>query len=246
MNLVENLYRFTPRTGIIAAACILAFSACRKDDSEVLPLLTTDETRVVEYFKEVALGFEYGDNSQVVRKWNSDMLVYMSGNTDSVLQAELATITDDLNALFTDKFHMSITHDSIRANFIIYTGGHQHYGDLFPQDAQGAVANAGLFRVYWDSLDVIISGHAFIDTDRIVDPVIRKHLLREELTQALGLGRDSYRYQNSIFQQDWTQVTEFSELDRTLIYLLYNPLIRPGMSDDAQLTFDLIQALRTQ
>ena len=52
--------------------------------------------------------------------------------------------------------------------------------------------------------------------------VQQKHLLREELTQALGFPNDSYKYEDSIFQQRWTEVTEYSILDKEIIRLHYN------------------------
>ena len=50
----------------------------------------------------------------------------------------------------------------------------------------------------------------------------RKHLLREELTQILGLCNDSYQFENSIFYQGWTDTTEYAEIDKELITMLYN------------------------
>jgi hypothetical protein len=42
-------------------------------------------------------------------------------------------------------------------------------------------------------------------------------LLREELTQSLGLGNDSNKYPDSIFYQDWSTVTSYSKLDIEII-----------------------------
>jgi hypothetical protein len=50
----------------------------------------------------------------------------------------------------------------------------------------------------------------------------QKHLLREELTQSLGLLNDSWKYPESIFYQGWTTTTEFTEMDKRLIDLIYN------------------------
>ncbi|NHZ87355.1 MAG: DUF2927 domain-containing protein, partial [Planctomycetia bacterium] len=43
---------------------------------------------------------------------------------------------------------------------------------------------------------------------------------------------DSNKYNDSIFYQAWTTVTEFSEIDRTVIKLLYLKKIKPGMSKE--------------
>ena len=68
----------------------------------------------------------------------------------------------------------------------------------------------------------IINSKVFIDTERNDSLVRLKHLLREELTQALGFPNDSYKYSNSIFQQKWTEVTEYSKIDKEIIKLHYN------------------------
>ena len=51
----------------------------------------------------------------------------------------------------------------------------------------------------------------------------QKHLLREELTQSLGLGKDSFKYPNSIFQSSWTQTLNYLKIDKDVIRLLYHP-----------------------
>ena len=62
----------------------------------------------------------------------------------------------------------------------------------------------------------------YIDVVRCTDLQGQKHLLREELTQSLGLKNDSYKYENSIFQQKWTEVTEYAPIDIKVIEMLYN------------------------
>ena len=48
------------------------------------------------------------------------------------------------------------------------------------------------------------------------------------MTQSLGVLMDSSRYPDSIFYSGWTTVTEYSDLDRAVIRLLYDPRIEPG------------------
>ena len=58
----------------------------------------------------------------------------------------------------------------------------------------------------------------------------RAHLIREELTQSLGLLADSARYEDSIFYQEWTTTNRYSPLDRAVIEMLYQPLLLPGIT----------------
>ena len=68
----------------------------------------------------------------------------------------------------------------------------------------------------------IYVGEAFVDIGRVKNPIRQKHILREEVTQCLGLGNDTYQYDNSIFYQGYSTVTEYSELDKEIIKMLYN------------------------
>lgn len=58
------------------------------------------------------------------------------------------------------------------------------------------------------------------------------HLLREELTQSLGLGQDSERYLNSIFQINWTTTSFYSQIDKDIIRLLYHPNMKVGLNEN--------------
>ena len=60
----------------------------------------------------------------------------------------------------------------------------------------------------------------------------RSHLIREELTQVLGLFQDSDRFPDSIFYHPWTTVTEYADIDRDLIRILYMDNVTPGMTRD--------------
>ena len=62
--------------------------------------------------------------------------------------------------------------------------------------------------------------------------IYRRHLLREELTQSLGLMNDSNQYPESIFYAPWTDVTVFADIDRMLISMLYRPDIDVNMNAD--------------
>lgn len=70
----------------------------------------------------------------------------------------------------------------------------------------------------------------YIDVSR-ANLTVQKHLLREELTQSLGLARDSQEYVESIFQSAWTTTNEYAEIDRDLIRLLYHPQMNIGLNE---------------
>jgi len=60
----------------------------------------------------------------------------------------------------------------------------------------------------------------------------RSHLIREELTQSLGIMNDSYSFEDSIFYQGWTDTINYLPIDRTIISLLYDPRLKSGMTQE--------------
>ena len=89
--------------------------------------------------------------------------------------------------------------------------------------------NYGFFWVNWNSMGEIYRARILISSDRITQQE-RSHLVWEELTQSLGLMRDSIRYPDSIFYANRTDAAEYSDLDRAVIKILYRDEIEPNMT----------------
>ncbi|NND06837.1 MAG: DUF2927 domain-containing protein [Saprospiraceae bacterium] len=112
--------------------------------------------------------------------------------------------------------------DSVLSNYYIYFGSGRDYARLFPVQANLIKSNFGLFRIYWNGQQ-LTWGHMYVDVFRVTT-MEQLHLLREELSQSLGLPKDSYQFPGSIFQQSCaTKTTDFMEIDKDLIPLLYHP-----------------------
>jgi hypothetical protein len=100
--------------------------------------------------------------------------------------------------------------------------------------------NWGYVYEEWDSQDRITHDTVLIATD-VTTQEDRTHLIREEVTQGLGLLADSLQYPDSIFYKDWTNTAVYSDIDRTVIQMLYRDDITPGMTRDGA-----IEVLRGQ
>ena len=177
---------------------------------------------LVDYFQMVALGTEYGNSIPLVKKWTAPMQIYRSGTPDTALLTELDRIIEELNALFTDGFYIETVTDSLAANYHVFFGDAATYQKQYPEVAYLLQENRGFFMIHANSNFHITSGHMFVD---ITDVPLRyqKHILREELTQSLGLANDIKYYANSIFYEKWTDVQAYSDLDKETIRLLYHP-----------------------
>ena len=62
------------------ALSFIVVCSCKPIDPIPKDDLTAQELEVLDYFKEIALGFEFGSASKIVRKWNKSLSLYPIGN----------------------------------------------------------------------------------------------------------------------------------------------------------------------
>lgn len=204
--------------------------SCSNDNGTSLPSLTAYNASVVEYFKEIALGFEFGNASEITRRWNSDMKIFVGGTPTPELLAELDKIVSEINDLTTSGMTVEVVSDTLESNYYMHFGSGDSYAKIFPSLSNLIESNWGLFTIFWNAQQELISGYMYVDIVR-ADPLEQRHLLREELTQSLGLAKDSRTYSESIFQQSFsTKVTEYAQIDRDLIRVLYHPDMKTGLN----------------
>ena len=110
-------------------------------------------------------------------------------------------------------------------NLEVYFSPESHFSDIEPAYVP---KNLGFFRVWFDGEGVIQRGKVLIATDSTTQPE-RTHMIREELTQSLGLFKDSWEHSDSIFYEGWTTTDKYGPLDEATIRLLYQPQLVPGM-----------------
>lgn len=213
---------------------LIALSSCSKNDENIIlpdSEFSGYEINVINYFKDVALGFEFGNVSRITRKWNSEVNISIGGEPSDELINELEKIKTEINELATDGFKINIVNNSSQSDYFIFFGSGSDYAQLYPDQANLVDSNWGLFSVFFNNQNQLISGHMYVDINR-ANLAEQKHLLREELTQSLGLARDSQKYSESIFQSAWTTTTEYTSMDSDLIRLLYHPDMSIGLTED--------------
>ena len=211
---------------------LIVVSSCSKDEvSPELESIDYDTADIIAYFKDIALGFEFGNASSITRKWNSEMRIFIGGEPNAELIEELESINTEINELVTDGFRVSVVNDSLQSNYYIFFGSGDDYTEIYPGLSNFVQTNLGLFSVSWNGQNQLTSGHMYVDIVR-ANSTAQKHLLREELTQSLGLAKDSPLYSESIFQSSWTTTTEYALIDRDLIRLLYHPEMSAGLDEN--------------
>ena len=188
----------------------------------------------VNYFLEIGLCSEFEVcTNPTIKKWTSDVRIQLQGNYTKSDEEELDDIISELSELT----GLSISRVTGNANINIYFVKQAQFTRYIPNYNTSNPQN-GVFATKYQG-DSITRAMVCIE-DHLVPPQ-RHHLLREELTQAMGLQQDSYSHQNSIFQQspDYTP-TEYAQIDKEVIRILYDRNIRPGMSQT-----EIKQALTT-
>ncbi|WP_108669076.1 DUF2927 domain-containing protein [Peribacillus acanthi] len=176
----------------------------------------------IEYFKDIALGSEWNEGNNRIIKWNENPRIGIFGEPTKEDLNSLKDVIDDINNL-QNSINLSIVEED--ANIEIYFVALEDF-DKYVQNPMPN--NWGLFYFWYDNKHFINKSIILIATNRSTT-IERSHLIREELTQSLGLINDSWRYRNSLFYQGWTRTTEFSDLDKKLIKLLYHEGIVAGI-----------------
>ena len=179
----------------------------------------------LDYFFEVALGSEFGNfSTSIIRKWQNDLAIEVHGQPAMSDLEELERIIAEINELQSGvRLRIAASSGSVQLHFTT--------PDEFSLFEPNYVAgNDGFFWTYWFGAH-IVRAHIFVNVEQ--EEIFRKHLLREELTQSLGLMNDSTRYEDSIFYQSWTDTNEYSFLDQILIQILYRDDVRAGMNREA-------------
>jgi hypothetical protein len=206
-----------------------------------LPLLvgfkrhSNDE--LVRDFDLVVFNEEHRDRAITrLSKWVKPIRIYLDVRVpDSAIYRRLTQATIDQLARASG-LDMRIVDRQAAANIV---STFARFDDLmaaareyFPGDdwLQGIIAgNLCTGRYYANDDGEIYRGHIFIPTDMASSRGMLPACVTEETTQVLGLPNDSDEVVFSIFN-DRSIYNDLTEHDLTLVRLLYDPRLKPGMA----------------
>ena len=186
----------------------------------------TDEE--LSYFAELAFGAEYGGSATpLLHRWETSPSIRVHGIPSSVDEGTLAQVIGEINALAGD-VRLQRTDGTADINFFVVPQAD------FPRHEPNYVpGNQGFVWISWDQTQRIVRASILISSD--ISQEARSHLIREELTQSLGLLRDSPRYPESIFYQGSSLSQSYAPIDRAIIEMLYRPELSPGATQEGAL-----------
>lgn len=157
----------------------------------------------IEYFFEIAFGSEFGGSLPEIHKWTENIRIKVIGDPTNEDLDSLDQVISELHSLIRTIFFDRV---SLSSNIDIYFTSVDKFASIEPDYVPG---NMGFFWGWWDETGAIYKGKILIATDGI-NQQERSHLIREELTQSLGLMNDSCCHEDSIFYQDWTATTNYA------------------------------------
>lgn len=195
-------------------------------------LAFSEET--MDYFKEIALR---KTKNTVISTWKKDINVFIhSGNkepvflkTDPTLQNEYKELEKELDQVLNELNNLISTIQLTRvntleeANFEIYVGSIEGCRLLDASTRNSLPKNWAIqhCQLSTDNKD-ITHGFVFLDFYRTPNIRVKKRLLRKKVTQSLGLFNESDEIKESIFFDGFSEQSNYLEIDKELIQILYN------------------------
>lgn len=180
-----------------------------------VPCVRDYSREALSYFREVALTPEAGDPFATPRRWQGDIRV---GFSPEITASDRLWVKQAVNTLRPLVYPVKLEIVEASPNLIIRSVPISDFRRYVPE-YRGH--DRGLFWIDWDEHGAIREGGILIAAE-IRDPALRRHILLEELTQALGLPGDSGRYPDSLFFRGESRVIALSELDQSILQLLYD------------------------
>ena len=191
----------------------------------------------IHYYYDVVYGPEgLGEiNRERSEKYVKEIKYCLLGKVNDEKLALVKKIFDSLRELTSLK--ISYTANEKVSNFLIFFVDRDQV-TLLDTDTKGAKIKKkiplnirGMAKNKVNKKGSIVNSSVIIPND--LPQKAMPHVLLEEITQALGLGSDSYKYLNSIFYEGESYVDRLSDLDKQVIRLHYTPNIKEGLTKTA-------------
>lgn len=189
----------------------------------------------INIFLKIILENEFHKTDKKCKKWVDDIIIYTYFEKYSLeLDKELNNIIKDINNL-SQTIKLSRTDNLNKANLRVYLSSRKNFQRIIPSNYEDLITtNYGLGIIFYNKKYIIHKADVYVDTERTVNIKCQKHLLREEITQILGMVND-IQIPESIFNQKWECTTKYNKFDKLIIYFFLSKEIKPGM-DEKEIT----------
>ena len=203
---------------ILFVGAITFFTGCLSPDLNLDRTSSgTFSSTEISYFEDIVFGAEYGSAEPQVLKWvKNPVKIRIYGNPDEQSLSCLSSVIRDFNQL-SNSTRLQIV-DNGTGDIDIHFVPDSEFLRIEPNYVPG---NWGFFWRWPNNNCEIYRARVLISSENPTS-LQRCHLIREELTQSLGFAMDSHKYPDSIFYGGWTETTNYSEIGKNLIRMLYS------------------------
>jgi len=217
------------RTALLLAGLLAAFLGALPGTSAGASALT--DRQLVESFRKTVLGAEYaswGFDARVVKKFWGPVRVYIDNASRHDRRREVSRFVASLPGQIAG-LEVVMAREKWQANFRIHVVDRAQYAPLVR-----AIYRRPGMRVPGKCLVRVVNGaRGITGADALIVADEGEYLFRrclvEEVLQGLGPLNDDASLPDSVFN-DTTRLTSFTQHDKMILNMLYDPRIRPGMN----------------
>lgn len=179
-----------------------------------------NDSIVNTYYDTIVHYTEFSPHRWEKEYYEENIKLFVTGDKEDYLMEELDMILADLNELIYP-LTITITNDSSDNNMLLFIGERKDFRKICKEvdDINYKIGGYGITYGGWRNS--ILKSKCFVEI-KGGNKKLKKHTLREEITQCLGFTNDTHQYKNSIFYEDYSIVNEFSELDKAIIRKHYS------------------------
>ena len=189
---------------------------------------------LIDGFNKTVFGSEYGDGwqSRVVKKYTRPVRFYIDDRSGTGRGAEVARFVNSLPGLI-GGLKTRIVARPGEANFHVYVIRRADYGAvvasrIYRNRSSGNAPGKCLVRIVSGQIGIARSDAVIVADE---GEFLFHRCMVEEILQGLGPVNDSATLKDSVFN-DNSRHRSVTMHDRTILNMLYDPRIRPGMTQD--------------
>lgn len=186
----------------------------------------------LKLFLNIILNNEFQNKPQKCKKWLQDIKIFiyfekyikeLDDEANKIIK-EINEISDTIKINKTDNFNDS--------HIKVFLSSAKTFMDYLPENNWKYLQNNyGFATIFYNKQFIINKALIYVDIYRTKELKCQKHLLREEITQSLGLVND-INMKKSIFNQQWECTNKYTNFDKMVIKLFMSKKIKPGMNEE--------------
>ncbi len=216
---------------VFFALCFIALILPGCNHSNPQDLKQKYSVEAINYFYETVFYEDNVGRHEFGRKWNQDLYFYVNGDFSKNDLDNVSSAISYLDSLALP-INFYTASDSSSANVSVYYGNYSYLEERMGLKNRKyepfvgiAYTPGGNSAIEWTKVGFANDARKYKRICKQDSAKLRYRVVLEEFTQMLGVSGDSFHYPNSIFFEGGGIRLNFSDIDKEVIKLLYEPSI---------------------